>query len=201
MNTEVMSAGHQEASDHVVPATAILVTDKCYLRRHETSDAEALANAANDREVTRYMRSSFPWPYTLDNAHSWIAHCQSLPAPVMQFCIFTLAGEFAGSVGLELPKGDVVYAGTREIGYFTARKFWGHGIMSSAVRGFVRWAFTALPDLLRIEACVLENNEASRRVLLKAGFVKEGTRRLAVVKNGETWAEDILGFTRQDLET
>jgi RimJ/RimL family protein N-acetyltransferase len=72
--------------------------------------------------------------------------------------------------------------------------------MSEAVREFTRWAFASLPDLLRIEAVVFEDNEASKRVLSKAGFVKEGTRRLAVVKNGKQMAEDIFGLIRTDLE-
>ncbi len=115
------------ASEHTIPPTAILVTEKCYLRPYEVSDAEPMAEAANDPEITKYLRSRFPSPYTLADAHEFIALCRSLPAPALSFGIFTLEGEIAGSMALEPPKGDPVYAGTRELGYYLVPKFWGRG--------------------------------------------------------------------------
>ncbi|KAI1154879.1 acetyltransferase [Nemania diffusa] len=185
-------------SKHTIPKTAIIVTEKCYLRPYEASDAAALAEAANDLEVAKYMRTRFPSPYTLADAQSWIAYCLSQPGRT--FAIFTPEGEYFGAVGLEAPTGDGIYAGTRELGYFSGRKFWGRGIMSEAVRGFTRWAFATYPDLLRIEATVFAPNEASKHVLKKAGFVKEGTRRLAIVKNGEQADEDMFSLIRSDIE-
>ncbi|KAI1328264.1 acetyltransferase [Xylariaceae sp. FL0255] len=186
---------------HNVPSTAIFVTDKCYLRPFEPSDAPALAEVCNDREIAKNLRSRFPSPYTLADAEWWIAHCQSLPAPAMQFGIFTLNGELAGSVGLEPPKGDAIYAGTRELGYYLARRLWGRGIMPSAVRQFVKWAFAEIPDMLRIEADVFEHNRSSARVLVKAGFVKEGVKRHVAVKDGQVADEGVYGLTRADLES
>jgi len=72
--------------------------------------------------------------------------------------------------------------------------------MTEAVREFTRWAFALLPDLLRIEARVHEENEGSKRVLTKAGFVKEGSRRMAFAKHGKVSSEDIFGLIRSDLE-
>lgn len=72
--------------------------------------------------------------------------------------------------------------------------------MGEAVRVLTRWAFATLPDLLRIEASTFQSNLASQRVLEKAGFVKEGTRRLAVVKDGKQFDETIFGLTRTDIE-
>ncbi len=72
--------------------------------------------------------------------------------------------------------------------------------MSTLVREFTRWAFATVPDLLRIEAAVFEPNKGSQRVLQKAGFVKEGTRRLAVVKDGKQMSEDMFGLIRTDIE-
>ncbi|KAI0404947.1 acetyltransferase [Xylaria palmicola] len=187
------------ASGHEIPATAILATDKIYLRPYDDADVDAMTEATNDAEIAKNLRSRFPSPYTADDARAWLAHCRSQPPPVASFGVFTLDGEMAGSVGLEAPKGDPIYAGTRELGYFGARKFWGRGIMSAAVREFTRWAFATHPDLLRIEASVFEHNEGSRRVLQKAGFVKEGTRRLALVKDGKQMNEDIFGLLRTDI--
>ncbi|KAI0430982.1 acetyltransferase [Xylaria sp. FL1042] len=185
---------------HTIPPTAIFVTSKCYLRRYELSDAEPQAIVANDAEIVKYMRSRFPHPYTLADSQSFIEHCRALEAPALSFAILTLDGELAGSMSLEPPKGDPIYAGTRELGYWSARKFWGRGIITEAVRELTRWAFANVPELLRIEAAVFESNKASQRVLEKAGFTKEGTRRLAAVKNGEQINEVMFGLIRSDVE-
>ncbi|TGJ80876.1 hypothetical protein E0Z10_g7873 [Xylaria hypoxylon] len=201
MSTPTVIAADQApaagASEHKIPATAILTTERFYLRPFEASDAEAMAEAANDTELVKYMRSRFPSPYTLADAHDWLEYCHS--QPVLAFGIFTPEGDYVGSASLEPPKGDAIYAGTRELGYYVARKFWGRGIMSEVVRPFTRWAFATRPELLRIEASVFEPNEASRRVLKKAGFIQEGTRRIAVVKDGKQMDEDMFGLIRTDV--
>ncbi|GAW12290.1 hypothetical protein ANO14919_016540 [Xylariales sp. No.14919] len=188
------------ASDHTIPPAAICVTEKCYLRRYEESDAEAMSAAANDPEIAKYMRSTFPSPYSLADAHAFIAHCRVLPPPALSFGLFTVQGELAGSLALEPPKGDSIYAGTRELGYWVAPKFWGRGFMTGTVREFTRWAFATVPDLLRIEAAVFEHNKGSQRVLQKVGFIQEGTRRLAAVKKGKQIDEVIFGLIRTDIE-
>ncbi|RYC60839.1 hypothetical protein CHU98_g5363 [Xylaria longipes] len=200
MSTPTVTAAVQAtaaASEHRIPTTAILTTEICYLRPYEFSDAEAMAEAANDSKLVKYMRARFPSPYTLADAHAWVEHCQS--QPILAFGIFTFEGQYAGSVSLEPPKGDRIYAGTRELGYYSAPKLWGRGIMSEVVHAFTRWAFATHPELLRIEASVFKPNEASKRVLKKAGFVEEGTRRLAVVKDGKQMDEDIFGLIRTDV--
>lgn len=116
-----------DASEHTIPATAVASTSRCYLRPYEPSDAPALAEAANDLEIVRYMRSRFPSPYTLANAESWITFCSAPGEPSLTQAIFTPQGEFAGALTLEAAKGDSIYAGTRELGYFAARKLWGRG--------------------------------------------------------------------------
>ncbi|KAI1755065.1 acyl-CoA N-acyltransferase [Xylaria castorea] len=201
MSTPTVTAADQApsagASEHKIPTTAILTTERCYLRPFEVSDAEALAEAANDLELVKYLRAGFPSPYTLADAQSRIEYCHT--HPILAFGVFTLEGQYAGTVSLEPPTGDSIYAGTRELGYFGARKFWGRGIMSQAVREFTRWAFATQPELVRIEATTFKANEASRRVLKKAGFVEEGTRRLAIVKDGKQMDEDIFGLIRTDV--
>ncbi|KAI1814615.1 acetyltransferase [Poronia punctata] len=194
-----------------IPPTSILHTPKIYLRPYEETDTEAIAHSANDPEIARWLRSRFPSPYTIKDGEEWISLCRAADSKrksgsketttMLQFGVFALpSGELAGSIGLEAPKGDPIYSGTRELGYYCSRKFWGRGIMSEAVREFTRWAFATLPELLRIEAGVFEGNEGSKRVLSKAGFVKEGSRRMAAVKDGKVISEDIFGLVRTDIE-
>ncbi|KAH9891495.1 acetyltransferase [Xylariomycetidae sp. FL2044] len=181
-----------------IPATAILSTDKCFIRPFEMEDAPALAHAADDRELAKMMRDRFPSPYTLEDAKSWINLCQGSTS-TLNFGIFTLSGTYAGSIGLEARQPDVAWR-TRELGYFLGKQHRSQGIASSAVTAFTRWAFQQLPELLRIEATVFEGNTASESVLRRAGFVKEGIKRAAVFKNGVVLDQPLFSLIRKDLE-
>jgi len=59
------------------------------------------------------------------------------------------------------------------IGYFLAESNWGRGA-TEAVSLLIRYLFTEA-DVNRIQAEVMPRNEASKKVLLKNGFIKEGT--------------------------
>ncbi|KAI2628329.1 acetyltransferase [Xylaria nigripes] len=185
---------------HPIPKTVILTTKRLYLRPYETTDAPAMAEACNDLDIAKYMTSRFPSPYTVADSNAWIAHCLSAADSEHHYGIYTLSGEFVGSVDIEPHSGDAVYAGTGRIGYYCGRKFRGRGFMTEAVREFTRWAFAHVPGLMRIHANVFEPNEASKRVLVKAGFIKEGTMRSAVVKHGERMSEEIFGLIRADIK-
>ena len=70
---------------------------------------------------------------------------------------------------------------------------WGQGFASEAVLEVVRFGHVALA-LRRIEAWTHPDNNASQRVLEKAGFVYEGHQRAKILM-GESW-EDVCLFAR-----
>ncbi|KAI0146624.1 acetyltransferase [Pestalotiopsis sp. NC0098] len=160
-----------------VPASAIVTTDKCFIRPLEESDAPAIAAAANHPEIARFMRNRFPHPYTLDDANSWISLC-SKREPRVDFD---------------------TECHTWELGYWLAKDQWGKGITTSAVKGFCKWAFAHFPELSRIEAGIYEGNDGSMKVLERVGFTKEGVRRKAVFKHGQSWDVAIFGLLRDEL--
>ncbi len=59
------------------------------------------------------------------------------------------------------------------------------GAATRAVRLVARWAFTVEPILIRMELLTLVGNEASGRVALRAGFVREGVLRRYLPFRGE----------------
>jgi ribosomal-protein-alanine N-acetyltransferase len=63
-------------------------------------------------------------------------------------------------------------------------EYWGKGITTQAVQKFCEEAFDKM-DIIRITGSVFGENEASKRVLTKAGFMLEGVMRKAVYKNGK----------------
>lgn len=62
------------------------------------------------------------------------------------------------------------------LGYDLARRYWGQGLATEAVKAVVRYGFQTL-GLHRIEADVMPGNERSMRLLRTLGFVEEGQLR------------------------
>ena len=76
------------------------------------------------------------------------------------------------------------------IGYYLDRNHNGKGYMTEAVTYTADYAFKEL-GLHRIEAGVMPHNEASIRLLEKAGFEKEGIARESVRINGK-WEDHLI---------
>lgn len=173
----------------------ILTLPNCVIRAYHPQDAEQMAVAADSPLIAKNMRNTFPSPYTLDSANSWINLATT--TPTRNFGIVSPDGQtFLGGVGLR-PLVDVECR-TYEIGYWIAPAAWGRGLATEAVKGFSRWAFETFEDLLRLEAAVFATNEASEKVLRKCGFVHEGTRRRAIWKNGEVLDLKLYGLLREE---
>ncbi|KAI2602803.1 acyl-CoA N-acyltransferase [Hypoxylon sp. NC1633] len=178
-------------------STAIAATDKCFIRPYVFSDVEPIAAAGNHPAISAYMRNTFPFPYTLESSSQWIGSCMK-DDPMVNFAICTPEGQPCGGIGL-IPRKDVEYR-TWEVGYWVGTEHWGKGIATSALRAFSIWALKAFPELLRLEAGVFGGNNASMKVLERAGYTKEGVRRKAICKKGEVMDQVVFGLIREDLE-
>ena len=73
---------------------------------------------------------------------------------------------------------------TAEVTYGVHPGLWGRGLATSLCIAAVQWGFEAR-RWVRIQATLLEENLASRRVLQKAGFGFEGTLRNFRIVRGE----------------
>jgi ribosomal-protein-serine acetyltransferase len=62
------------------------------------------------------------------------------------------------------------------LGYWVRRSAWSKQVATEAARGMIEFAFRTL-ELHRLEAQVAPGNEASRRVVQKLGFHREGIAR------------------------
>ena len=151
----------------------------CTVRNLRESDAESMALHANDRRIWSYLRDRFPHPYTLADAHAFIA-LVTAREPASCFAII-MGEECIGGIGLER-QGDV-HRIAAELGYWLGVEYWGRGIASEAIAAVSSWALTSA-DLERISAEPYADNIASCRALEKAGFVLEGTLRHSALKDG-----------------
>lgn len=64
-----------------------------------------------------------------------------------------------------------VSARTAQLGYWLGEPFWGKGVATATARALVAHVFATLP-FVRLAAGVFEWNQASMRVLEKAGFAR-----------------------------
>lgn len=81
-----------------------------------------------------------------------------------------------------------IYRFNAEIGYWLGEDYWGLGYTTQALREFSDWLF-AHTDLNRLFAGVFSFNNASMRVLIKAGFHPEAIHARAIYKNNQFWDE------------
>ncbi|HZH62709.1 MAG TPA: GNAT family protein [Metabacillus sp.] len=73
-----------------------------------------------------------------------------------------------------------------EIGYEIHPEHWRKGFTLEAVSKVIQYGFNEF-GLTRIGAVVFIDNEASNKLLFKAGFQKEGVLRDYMYQNGETY--------------
>jgi [ribosomal protein S5]-alanine N-acetyltransferase len=107
----------------------------------------------------------------------------------MYFIFDRKSGDLVGGCQLSNIRHGAAQAAA-SLGYWTGKKFAGKGLMTDAVVTLLRHAFDRI-GLHRIEAACLPTNDASRRVLTKAGFTAEGTARKYLKINGE-WRDHLL---------
>lgn len=114
------------------------------------------------------------------------------------FFIFRDTGELIGALTIANIRRGVAQSGT--IGYWTGTAYAGRGYMTNAVRLACRYGFDQV-RLHRIEAACIPENEASRRVLEKAGFRREGYAREYLCIAGR-WQDHLLhALLPADLKT
>ena len=151
----------------------------CDVRSWETSDVEALARHANNRNIWINLRDAFPHPYNKQHARDFIRTTRQR-TPETLFAI-AVDGEAIGGIGFVLhPDVERVSA---EIGYWLAEPFWGRGIATEALAAVTRHAIEA-HGLTRVYALPFAWNVPSCRVLEKAGFVLEARLRRSAIKDG-----------------
>lgn len=149
------------------------------LRRFAATDGPALMHHANNRNVSRFLRDAFPFPYTAADADAWLANADD-ESTERKFAIAS-AGTVIGGIGLR--RGFDVDRLTNEVGYWVGEEYWGRGIATAAVCALSEWAFREL-EIVRLWGGVYHTNAASSRVLEKAGYTYEARLRRSIIKDG-----------------
>lgn len=102
--------------------------------------------------------------------------------------------ECIGRIGIRRRDGDSVW----NIGYWMHPDFQGKGYMTESVKMIVEWGFTVLQAKI-ITSEHASWNEASGKVLQKAGFTYVGHLDCGFVKHGKEIPEEEYSIKKEDF--
>ncbi len=159
---------------------------RCRLRTYRLDDVDALARAADDPSVSRWLLAGFPHPYTREDAERWIA-ATLRESPARNFVI-EAAGAFAGGCGYTPLDGS--RSGVAIFGYWVAAQYRDRGIATAVARELSEHILGL--GFRRLEAGIFAPNAASARVLEKCGFTLEARLREALVERDGTPCDELL---------
>lgn len=143
-------------------------TGRLVVRRYTWEDAGVFFAMNSNEELMRYIRP------TVDRAGSDLFLRENLrlydllPGMGRWAAVLKETGEVVGLFAL-LPLADT---GLTQLGYLVNKAFWGMGLATELAVAGVRYA--ASRKLRQVVAITTHDNYASHKVLLKAGFVRDG---------------------------
>jgi RimJ/RimL family protein N-acetyltransferase len=150
----------------IAPPT--LTTERLTLRPLSRNDSAPMTRLADDPGVAR-MTTSIPHPFNEDMAEGFIARMAAADATrEIVLAVDHRQNGFAGVIGFH-PKEGI----SPELGYWIGRPFWGSGYMTEAVTAVLAWVGADWRKRV-LSSGHFADNDASSRVLIKAGFLYTG---------------------------
>lgn len=165
------------------------------LRPWKASDINSLIKYANNWNIAKNLTNQFPHPYTIQDGKAFIEYATK-DDPIHIFAI-EVNQEAVGGIGIH-PQSDI-FIKNAEIGYWLGEPFWGHGIVSKAIKQIIQFGFSTF-DIERIFARPYGTNFASQKILEKNNFLLEGRYNNILYKNGEYLDELIYAIRRYNWE-
>ena len=153
------------------------------LRPVEQTDAEAIYRGAQDPEVPKF--TTLPANYSLDNAINFSTNRAPARHANRSELIFAIdyksdnnSKDLAGIISLH----SIDFSNHRaEIGYWLVKEARNKGIGTASVELLTEYGLMTM-GFRRIDALVDNRNEASKRLLLKAGYELEGILKKYVTR-------------------
>jgi RimJ/RimL family protein N-acetyltransferase len=162
-------------------------TDRLIVRPPRLDDAPALfRNYTQDAEVTKYLT----WePHErIEQTREWLEYCVSKEGDPDSLMLTLCEKESDEAIGMLEFRIDGFRA---EFGYVLAKRFWGRGLMTEAMRPALAHVFD-LPRVYRIWAVHDVDNPASGKVMQKLGLIFEGVlRRFTIHPNVSAEPRDV----------
>jgi RimJ/RimL family protein N-acetyltransferase len=167
-----------------------LALGQCEVRSWHHDDLESLVQYADNRKIWLNLRDRFPHPYTRQAGREFLRAALT-QRPETLFAI-DVGGQAVGGIGFVMMT-DVERV-SAEIGYWLAEPFWRRGIATEAVVAVTQYAIET-HGFTRVFAVPFASNQASARVLEKAGYVLEGRLCRSAIKDGRIVDQLQYAFT------
>lgn len=157
--------------------TAYLTTDRLTLRHFTADDADLLIELNSDPEVMRFLTGGEPIPAEVIRERGLpniLLGYRLWDGKLGLFAAFEKAsGDFIGWFMIS-PEDEDSPVDVVELGYRLRRAAWGNGYATEGSRALLAKAFTEL-GVTTVWAETMTVNEASRKVLEKAGLIQTQT--------------------------
>ena len=153
-------------------AATTLTIDELVLRPWRATDAAAVLEACQDPEIARWV--TIPQPFLLADAETLILEGQRMWRDGLgaAFAIVDAASDqLLGAVTRFGPDGHQA-----TFGLWLTPEARGRGVGARALRLAADWTF-ATTEAIRLDVFIMVGNEPSDRMVLRAGFVREGILR------------------------
>lgn len=173
--------------------TEIKIDKKIKLRSWTINDSARLAELANNYLIWINMRDDFPHPYTGENAEKWLNQI-AIPNQDKYFAI-EYKDVLAGDIHLKIL--DDVRRYNAVLTYWIGEKYWNKGIATRTIKTFTNYAFEKF-GLVRVYAKIFSTNIGSIKAIEKAGYIKEGHFKHAIVKENKFQDQVLYAITKDE---
>ena len=171
------------------------------LRPSRESDIESIYQACQDPLISHF--TTVPANYTLEHAQSFVRQLdpEGLQSKrEIRFIIENNQGAtpaLAGVISFHSPNFNNKVA---EIGYWIAKEYRGKSIGTTAVKVLTNFGFETM-GWNRIEAMIDHDNEASKKVVTRAGYEHEGLLRQRVIRaNGDVIDMELFAVLQKNWQ-
>ena len=146
-------------------------TERLVLRRWRDEDRAPFAAMNADARVVEHL----PGPMSREQSDALVDRIEANFAS-REFDVFAVevaaTGDFAGFVGLTVPRFEAAFTPCVEVGWRLAPAFWGKGYATEAARASLAFGFERL-QLAEIVSFTVPANVRSRRVMERIGMTHD----------------------------
>ncbi len=182
---------------HSVTSIEILKSKRLLLRPFSEADADEVELLAGEKQIAENTLL-IAHPYPRGGAILWIGthdEDRQLGSGCQLAVTLKRNKQLIGAIGLDINRDN----NSAELGYWIGVPYWGKGYATEAARTVLDFAFIHL-NLNRVWAHHFDRNDASGRVLQKAGMRMEGYFPQHILKWGRYIDIVQYGILREDWE-
>ena len=175
-----------------MPGPVFIECESVELCTVEREDVEFLQQGMNHPDVRRYAGGDVP--YNRQRYEDELF--ETISGGDVFHALIRAEGQWVGDVSLA-PIDE--RRGWANLGYWVHPDHWGKGYATEAASLAVTHGFEELA-LHRVSATIVADNEASKRVVEKLGFVHEGTKRDDAFVGGEYVDREVYAVLASEWE-